>query len=255
MTASVPRLSVENLTKSYGQLTVLKDISLSAEQGQVISIIGSSGSGKSTFLRCLNLLEVPEQGVMHIDGQKVDFQTNHEGQLKVTKDVQKLRSALPMVFQGFNLWQHLSVLENVAIAPIHVLGRNKQAAKERAEELLVRVGLGERMHYYPHQLSGGQQQRAAIARALAMDPSLLLFDEPTSALDPELVGEVLQVIEELADQGNTMILVTHEMGFARRVSNRVIFLDQGRIAEDGEPEEVFGSPKTERAAQFLASVI
>ncbi len=254
MSVATPRLSVRNLSKSFGSLQVLHDISLEAEQGQVITIIGSSGSGKSTFLRCLNLLEVPDAGQITLEGRPVTFSSNSHG-LKVTKDVRALRTALPMVFQGFNLWRHISVRDNVAIAPIHVLGKTRAEANERAEELLARVGLSERMRFYPHQLSGGQQQRAAIARALAMEPKALLFDEPTSALDPELVGEVLKVIEELAAAGNTMLMVTHEMGFARKVSDRVIFLDKGRVAENGTPEEVFESPKTERAAQFLASVM
>ncbi len=254
MSAATTRLSVQNLSKSFGSLRVLHDISLAADEGQVITIIGSSGSGKSTFLRCLNLLEVPDGGAISLDGSPVAYSSNAHG-LKVTKEVRALRTALPMVFQSFNLWRHMSVRDNVAIAPIHVLGKPRAEANERAHDLLVRVGLGERMHFYPHQLSGGQQQRAAIARALAMEPRALLFDEPTSALDPELVGEVLKVIEELAAAGNTMLMVTHEMGFARNVSDRVIFLDQGRVAESGTPEEVFDAPRTERAAQFLASVM
>ncbi|MGI9504083.1 MAG: amino acid ABC transporter ATP-binding protein [Geminicoccaceae bacterium] len=235
-------------------MRVLDKIFLRAEAGQVISIIGSSGSGKSTFLRCLNLLETPDSGEVMLDGRQVTFETRGD-RLKPTRDIQALRASLPMVFQSFNLWHHMTALENVAAAPIHVLGRSRKAAREQATALLERVGLADRVDYYPDQLSGGQQQRAAIARALAMEPKALLFDEPTSALDPELVGEVLKVIETLAEVGNTMILVTHEMGFARRVSDRVVLFDQGRIVEEGSPDQVFDAPRTERAAQFLASIV
>ena len=248
------RLEVRDLSKSFGSVRVLEEVSLRAEAGEVISIIGSSGSGKSTFLRCLNLLETPEHGDIILDGRQIEFETRG-GKLKQTRDIQALRASLPMVFQSFNLWRHMTALDNVAAAPIHVLGRSRSAAREQAAALLERVGLADRADYYPHQLSGGQQQRAAIARALAMEPKVLLFDEPTSALDPELVGEVLKVIEALAEAGNTMMLVTHEMGFARRVSDRVILLDQGRIAEEGPPDQVFDAPRTERAAQFLASIM
>ncbi|WP_420414095.1 amino acid ABC transporter ATP-binding protein [Roseibium sp.] len=254
MPESLPRLSVKNLCKSFGSLQVLDNVSLTASKGEVITMIGSSGSGKSTFLRCLNLLEVPSAGEIRLDGQEIHVEQRHR-KLKITKEVRALRASLPMVFQGFNLWRHMSALENVAAAPIHVLGRSKVDAHQQARELLARVGLSERLDHYPHQLSGGQQQRAAIARALAMEPKALLFDEPTSALDPELVGEVLKVIEELAAAGNTMVLVTHEMGFARNVSDRVIFLDKGKIAEEGDPKQVFEAPRSERAAQFLATVM
>lgn len=233
---------------------MLDAISLRAEAGQVISIIGSSGSGKSTFLRCLNLLEIPDSGRIALDGQAVAFETRG-GKLRQTRAIQALRARLPMVFQSFNLWRHMTALENVAAAPIHVLGRPRGEAREQAAALLERVGLADRADYYPHQLSGGQQQRAAIARALAMEPRVLLFDEPTSALDPELVGEVLKVIEALAEAGNTMMLVTHEMGFARNVSDHVVLFDHGRIAEEGTPDQVFDAPRTERAAQFLASTL
>ena len=248
------RLEVRGLSKSFGSVRVLDAISLRADAGQVISIIGSSGSGKSTFLRCLNLLETPDSGELALDGHRVTFKTRG-GKLRQTRDIQALRACLPMVFQSFNLWRHMTALENVAAAPIHVLGRSRKEAREQAAALLERVGLADRADYYPHQLSGGQQQRAAIARALAMEPKVLLFDEPTSALDPELVGEVLKVIEALAETGNTMILVTHEMGFARRVSDRVVLFDHGRIAEEGPPDQVFDAPRTERAAQFLASIM
>ncbi len=254
VTTPTPRLAVRHLSKSFGSIRVLDGVSLDAEKGQVISIIGSSGSGKSTLLRCLNLLEVPDAGEVALDGQPVRFQTRR-GRLHMSREIQALRASLPMVFQSFNLWRHMTVLDNVAAAPIHVLGRPRAEAREHAAALLTRVGLADRAGHYPHQLSGGQQQRAAIARALAMEPKVLLFDEPTSALDPELVGEVLKVIEALAEAGNTMILVTHEMGFARNVSNHVVLLDHGAVAEAGPPEQVFEAPTSERAAQFLASVM
>ena len=254
MAQETPRLSVHKLSKSFGTVTVLDAVSLDAERGRVTSIIGSSGSGKSTFLRCLNLLETPDSGEVLIDGEPVHFELRG-GRLKVSREIQALRASLPMVFQSFNLWHHMTALDNVAAAPIHVLGRPRKEARAQAADLLARVGLADRADHYPHQLSGGQQQRAAIARALAMTPKVLLFDEPTSALDPELVGEVLKVIEGLAEAGNTMILVTHEMGFARNVSDHVVLLDQGRIAESGPPAQVFDAPRTQRAAQFLASVM
>ena len=248
------RLDVRGLSKSYGSVKVLDGISLRAGAGQVISIIGSSGSGKSTFLRCLNLLETPDSGDIVLDGRRIAF-SSRGGRLRQTREIQALRAGLPMVFQDFNLWRHMTALDNVAAAPIHVLGRGRKEAREQAGALLERVGLAERADYYPHQLSGGQQQRTAIARALAMEPKALLFDEPTSALDPELVGEVLKVIEGLAEAGNTMILVTHEMGFARRVSDRIVLFDRGRIAEEGPPDQVFDAPRTERAARFLSSIM
>ena len=253
-TTTPMRLDVRNLSKSFGPVRVLDAISLGAEAGEVISIIGSSGSGKSTFLRCLNLLETPDNGQIALDGRQVTF-TTRGGKLKQTREIQALRACLPMVFQSFNLWRHMTALDNVAAAPIHVLGRPRKEAREQATALLERVGLADRADYYPHQLSGGQQQRAAIARALAMEPKVLLFDEPTSALDPELVGEVLKVIEGLAEAGNTMVLVTHEMGFARSVSDRVVLFDEGKVAEEGTPDQVFDAPRTERAAQFLASIM
>lgn len=254
MADPLPRLAVRHLSKSFGSIKVLNGVSLDAEKGQVVSIIGASGSGKSTFLRCLNLLEVPDAGEIRLDGRPVHVETRR-GRLRVSKETQTLRASLPMVFQSFNLWRHMTVLDNVAAAPIHVLKRPRSQAYEHAAALLARVGLANHAGYYPHQLSGGQQQRAAIARALAMEPKVLLFDEPTSALDPELVGEVLKVIETLADAGNTMILVTHEMGFARNVSDQVVLLDHGKIVESGPPQQIFEAPKSQRAAQFIASVM
>ncbi|MEF1337092.1 ATP-binding cassette domain-containing protein, partial [Vibrio rotiferianus] len=220
----VPALDIKDLHKTFGQNEVLKGISLAAHKGDVISIIGSSGSGKSTFLRCINLLETPTAGEIWVNGELIQMKNNRAGESVPAneKQVQRIRSRLAMVFQGFNLWSHLTVLENVIEAPVHVLGVPKAQAIENAELLLKKVGLYERKDYYPGHLSGGQQQRAAIARALAVDPEVMLFDEPTSALDPELVGEVLGVMRDLADEGRTMLVVTHEMAFARDVSNHVM---------------------------------
>ena len=230
----------EDIHKSFGALEVLKGISLSALKGDVISIIGSSGSGKSTFLRCLNLLEMPDRGTIAIEGEAVHF-GNRRGRKagRDTRQVQRIRSRLAMVFQSFNLWPHRTVLGNVIEAPVHVLKEPRAEAIERAEEILKRVGLFEKRDVYPAFLSGGQQQRTAIARALAMRPEAILFDEPTSALDPELVGEVLKVIRDLSEEGRTMIIVTHEMSFARDVSCHVMFLHQGIVEEEGEPRKVF----------------
>lgn len=256
-TAAVPdtaTLHVDDLHKSFGSLEVLKGVSLTAHKGDVVSILGSSGSGKSTFLRCINLLETPNSGRVSVNGETIRMGVNRAGEPVPAdkKQVERLRTKLAMVFQGFNLWAHMTVLENVMEAPVHVLGVPKAEARERAEALLDKVGILNRQDYYPAHLSGGQQQRAAIARALAMNPDALLFDEPTSALDPELVGEVLQVMRDLAEEGRTMLVVTHEMGFARDVSNKVIFLHQGRIEEEGAPQEMFSAPKTERFKGFLA---
>lgn len=247
-------VQVENLGKSFGHLQVVKDVSLSVAEGHVVSIIGSSGSGKSTLLRCLNLLELPNYGELNIAGEQVRFKRDRSGQAIDTdkKQLRRLRSRVAMVFQQFNLWPHLTVLGNVIEAPVHVLGKNKQEATKEAEELLTRVGLFDKRDEYPAFLSGGQQQRAAIARALAMKPRVLLFDEPTSALDPELVGEVLKVIRGLADEKRTMLLVTHEMRFAREISDHMVFLDQGVIAEQGAPEQLFNNPQTERCRSFLS---
>ncbi len=255
-------LIVDDIYKRFGELEVLKGLSLSAREGEVISIIGSSGSGKSTFLRCINFLDVPDRGRVrlgeediHVMPGKSEGKRNAKGlDRRQRHAVERLRSHLGMVFQGFNLWQHMTVLENVMAGPVRVLGRDRKAVRGEAMALLDKVGLGDRHQSYPAQLSGGQQQRVAIARALSMQPRVLLFDEPTSALDPELVGEVLRVLRDLADEGRTMIVVTHEMRFARDVSDRVIFLHQGVIEEDGSPAQVFDQPSSERCRQFLSSV-
>ncbi|ALG69109.1 ABC transporter ATP-binding protein [Beggiatoa leptomitoformis] len=252
-----PALVIDNLHKQFGSLEVLKGVSLTAQKGDVISMIGSSGSGKSTFLRCINLLEIPNQGTISVNGETLAMTQQRDGSLKPSspKQVERIRSRLSMVFQSFNLWSHLTVLENIIEAPIHVLRIPRKEAIERAEYLLKKVGIYERKHYYPINMSGGQQQRAAIARALAMNPDVMLFDEPTSALDPELVGDVLKVMTDLATEGRTMIVVTHEMGFAREVSSKVLFLHQGVIEEQGTPQAVFYAPTSERCRQFLASRI
>ncbi|MEH3023653.1 MAG: ATP-binding cassette domain-containing protein [Pseudomonas oryzihabitans] len=248
-------LVVQDIRKAFGNLEVLKGISLEARPGDVISILGASGSGKSTFLRCINLLETPDQGSITLEGRSIGLQRGRDGALKATdrRQVEWLRTRLGMVFQSFNLWSHRSVLQNVMEGPLRVLRRSPAECREQAERLLQRVGLYERKDYYPAHLSGGQQQRVAIARALAMEPGALLFDEPTSALDPELVGEVLKVMRSLADDGMTMLVVTHEMGFARHVSNRVVFMHQGRIDAEGTPEELFETLPTERFRQFVSS--
>ncbi len=249
-----PSLVVDDLHKRFGAVEVLKGVSVTAQRGDVISMLGSSGSGKSTFLRCINLLETPNSGTVTVAGETIGMTTNRHGEPVPTDigQVQRIRAKLGMVFQSFNLWSHMTVLENVIEGPVHVLGKNKAEAIDRAEELLDKVGIHERKDYYPAHMSGGQQQRAAIARALAMDPEVMLFDEPTSALDPELVGEVLTVMRGLAEEGRTMVVVTHEIGFARDVSSDVIFLHEGRIEEAGAPAEVFTTPKSERFKQFLA---
>jgi octopine/nopaline transport system ATP-binding protein len=247
---------VEDLHKSFGSLEVLKGVSLGAREGDVVSLIGASGSGKSTFLRCINFLELPSRGRVVITGEEVTLKPGFDGNLHPTdsRQIERLRTKLGMVFQSFNLWQHMTVLENVIEAPVHVLKLPKSEAIARAEALLQKVGLYEKRDQYPAFLSGGQQQRAAIARALAMEPKVMLFDEPTSALDPELVGEVLKVIRDLAHEGRTMILVTHEMKFARDVSSHVIYLHQGLIEEEGPPSQVFGSPNSERCKQFVSGL-
>src|ERR671911_2847101 len=225
---AAPALLVSDLHKSFGSLEVLKGVSLSALNGDVITMIGSSGSGKSTLLRCINLLEVPDSGEVHVGGELIRMNaTRHGARPADRRQVDRIRTRLGMVFQSFNLWSHMTVLENVIEAPVHVLKKPKTEAIERAEALLAKVGIAEKREHYPAHLSGGQQQRAAIARALAMEPQLMLFDEPTSALDPELVGEVLRVIRDLAEEGRTMLLVTHEMAFARDVSSHVMFLHRG----------------------------
>jgi len=254
MVEDAPALVITDIHKQFGEHEVLKGISMNARKGDVISLIGSSGSGKSTFLRCINLLEVPTSGEIQVHGETIEFKTDKRGQRVPAnvRQVENIRARLSMVFQGFNLWSHMTVMENIIEAPTHVLGISKAEAIERAKEHLNRVGLYDRKDYYPAHLSGGQQQRAAIARALAMDPAVMLFDEPTSALDPELVGEVLKVMRGLAEEGRTMIVVTHEMSFARDVSNHVVYLHQGCIEEQGNPHEVFANPSSERMKQFLS---
>ena len=245
-------IRIEDLHKSFGALEVLKGVSLTAREGDVVAIIGGSGSGKSTMLRCINFLETPSSGKMMIGGEAVAMKA--DGSPADRRQIERLRQSLGMVFQSFNLWTHKTVLENLIEVPVHVLGVPKAEAIKRAEKLLARVGLAEKAGVYPAFMSGGQQQRAAIARALCMEPKAMLFDEPTSALDPELVGEVLAVIRALADEGRTMILVTHEMKFAREVASHVIYLYNGLIEEEGPPDQLFGNPKSERLKQFLKSV-
>jgi ABC-type histidine transport system ATPase subunit len=251
---AAPALVVTDLHKAFGSLQVLKGVSLSANNGDVIAMIGSSGSGKSTLLRCINLLDVPDSGEVHVGGELIRMTATRLGAKPADqRQVDRIRTRLGMVFQSFNLWSHMTVLENVIEAPVHVLKTPRGEAVERAEQLLAKVGIADKLHHYPSHLSGGQQQRAAIARALAMEPQVMLFDEPTSALDPELVGEVLRVMRDLAEEGRTMLIVTHEIGFAREVSSRTVFLHQGRIEEEGPPAQLFSNPRSERLRQFLAS--
>jgi ABC-type histidine transport system ATPase subunit len=254
---AVNALEVEGLRKSFGSLQVIKDVSLTARNHDVISIIGSSGSGKSTFLRCLNFLETPDAGRIVVAGEEILIRTDGAGRAKIgdRRQVERLRARLGMVFQGFNLWTHMTVLQNVMEGPVTVSKVSRSEARDRAMTLLEKVGIAEKHDAYPSELSGGQQQRVAIARALCMEPQVLLFDEPTSALDPELVGEVLKVMRDLAEEGRTMIVVTHEMGFAREVSSHAIFLHDGRIEEQGEPANLFGNPESARCRQFLASIL
>ncbi|MCM2319518.1 MAG: ABC transporter ATP-binding protein [Pseudomonas sp.] len=256
MAAATPALEIRNLHKRYGDLEVLKGISLTARDGDVISILGSSGSGKSTFLRCINLLESPYQGQIFVAGEELKLKPGKDGALVAAdnRQINRLRSQLGFVFQNFNLWPHMSILDNIIEAPRRVLGLSKVEATERAEALLAKVGIADKRHSYPTQLSGGQQQRAAIARTLCMEPKVILFDEPTSALDPEMVQEVLNVIRALAEEGRTMLLVTHEMNFARQVSSEVVFLHQGLVEEQGPPDQVFGNPTSERCRQFMSSL-
>ncbi|MCX5493289.1 ATP-binding cassette domain-containing protein [Kaistia dalseonensis] len=255
MTATPPTaLTVRDLRKSFGDLPVLKGISLDAREGDVISILGASGSGKSTFLRCINLLETPDSGEITVAGETIAMRRRRDGHMEPSdrKQVDRIRSELGMVFQNFNLWSHMTILENLIEGPIHVLKRSRAEAIAEAEVLLEKVGIADKRHHYPALLSGGQQQRAAIARALAMRPKVMLFDEPTSALDPELVGEVLRVMRALAEEGRTMLVVTHEMGFARNVSNKVMFLHQGLVEAEGSPGEVFDELKSDRFRQFIS---
>jgi len=242
-------LSAQDIHKSFGAQEVLKGITLGARNHDVISILGTSGSGKSTFLRCLNCLEIPNTGSVAVHGEEIVFRN---GRIGDQRQIERLRRHLGMVFQQFNLWTHRTVLENVMEGPVQVKRMPKAQARDLAEGLLARVGLADRMGHYPAMLSGGQQQRVAIARALAMEPDVILFDEPTSALDPELVGEVLKVMQDLAAEGRTMIVVTHEMAFARDVSTEVVFLNEGRIAEQGPPDKLFDHPETEVFARFIS---
>lgn len=251
-----PVIEIRNLHKAYGALEVLKGVDLVAPRGHVISLIGSSGSGKSTLLRCANLLEDSQQGEIYFEGEPIRWRgTAHHRHPADTAQVTRIRTNLSMVFQQFNLWSHMSILQNVMEAPVTVLGQDKDQVAARGRALLEKVGIGDKCDVFPAQLSGGQQQRAAIARALAMEPKALLFDEPTSALDPELEQEVVRVIKALADEGRTMILVTHDMRLAHDVSDHVIFLHQGKIEEQGPPAELFKNPKTERLQQFLSATV
>ena len=239
-------IEVKNLEKSFGKNHVLRGINETINEGEVVCIIGPSGSGKSTFLRCLNLLEQPTSGEVILDGEKINAPD---------RDIDKIREKLGMVFQNFNLFPHMSVLDNITMAPIKVKGQARGEAEAQARRLLDVVGLLDKAEAYPSSLSGGQKQRVAIARALAMKPEIMLFDEPTSALDPEMVGEVLAVMKQLAEDGMTMVIVTHEMGFAREVADRVLFIDGGVILEQGTPEEIFGNPQNERTQTFLSMVL
>lgn len=239
-------IEVNNLTKEYGRLKVLQGITETIKENEVVCVIGPSGSGKSTFLRCINLLEAPTSGQIFIDGEQIN---------KKNVDINRIRQKLGMVFQNFNLFPHMTTLDNITISPIRVNKTPKAEAEKEAMELLAMVGLQDKAKVFPSSLSGGQKQRAAIARALAMKPEIMLFDEPTSALDPEMVGEVLQVMKDLAHRGMTMVIVTHEMGFAREVADRVLFMDEGVIAEQGSPDEIFGNPQNERTKSFLSKVL
>ncbi|WP_413307372.1 amino acid ABC transporter ATP-binding protein [Bacillus sp. 1P10SD] len=239
-------ISIKGLYKQFGQLEVLKGIDLEVEKGKVVVVIGPSGSGKTTMLRCLNVLETPTKGIISIEGQSLDF-----SKPVAKKNISTFRRLTGMVFQNYNLFPHKTALENVMEGPVVVKGESKDAARKKAQSLLEKVGLGDKIDYYPAQLSGGQQQRVGIARALAMEPEVMLFDEPTSALDPELVGEVLKVMKDLAAEGMTMIVVTHEMRFAREAADEVIFMDQGVVVERDKPEVIFTHPKEERTRKFL----
>ena len=239
-------IKVENLTKSFGELEVLKGINQEIKDGEVVVVIGPSGSGKSTFLRCLNLLEEPTSGKIFVDDEEITSKDI---------DINKVREEMGMVFQSFNLFNNLNIIDNITLAPTLVKKMEKDQAEKKARELLARVGLPDKAESFPKSLSGGQKQRIAIARALAMNPKVMLFDEPTSALDPEMVGEVLDIMKDLAKEGMTMVVVTHEMGFAREVGDRILFMDGGYIVEEGSPEEVFGNPKNERTQNFLAKVL
>ncbi|RLP28485.1 ATP-binding cassette domain-containing protein [Mesorhizobium sp. YM1C-6-2] len=254
--AAAEAIHIENLHKKFGELHVLKGVSLSARDGDVVAIIGGSGSGKSTLLRCINCLENPTSGLIRVNGEEIKLKADSHGHTVPAdrRQIERIRSRLGMVFQSFNLWSHMTLIENVIEVPIHVLGVQRDEAVANAERLLARVGLSEKRDVYPAFLSGGQQQRGAIARALAIEPRVMLFDEPTSALDPELVGEVLKVIGDLAQEGRTMILVTHEMKFARKVATHVVYLYNGLVEEEGPPEAIFGAPRSDRLKKFLHNV-
>ncbi|MGO4889081.1 amino acid ABC transporter ATP-binding protein [Anaerobacillus sp. MEB173] len=239
-------IKVNNLVKSFGDLQVLKNIDLEVSKGEVVVLIGASGSGKSTLLRCLNFLETPNGGDIYLNSDKIDPKKT---------DLNKVRERVGMVFQHFNLFPHKSVLENLTMAPLFVKRQGKESAVKKAHQLLEKVGLSDKANFYPEQLSGGQKQRVAIARALAMEPEAMLFDEPTSALDPELVGEVLQVMKDLAKEGMTMVVVTHEMGFAKEVADRVVMLADGHIIEEGAPKDIFNNPQHERTKRFLSQIL
>jgi polar amino acid transport system ATP-binding protein len=242
---------VRNVSKSFAGIEVLRDVSLNVAHGQTVSVLGPSGSGKSTLLRCINWLEEPDSGEIFIAGVRIGVRADGKTHMP-DRDLARMRARIGMVFQGFNLWPHLSVIENVTEAPIHVLGMAKDEAIARAEKLLEKVGIGDKRDAYPYVLSGGQKQRVGIARALAMNPEVILFDEPTSALDPELVGEVLAAMRALAEEGMTMVVVTHEMAFARDVSDEIVFIDQGSVVERQAPDAFFDRPQTARARQFLS---
>ncbi|WP_277220982.1 amino acid ABC transporter ATP-binding protein [Peptoniphilus vaginalis] len=239
-------IKVENLTKSFGELEVLKGINQEIKDGEVVVVIGPSGSGKSTFLRCLNLLEEPTGGKIFVDDEEITSKN---------VDINKIREEMGMVFQSFNLFNNLNVIDNITLAPRLVRKIEKSEAEKKARDLLARVGLPDKAEAFPKSLSGGQKQRIAIARALAMNPKVMLFDEPTSALDPEMVGEVLDIMKDLAREGMTMVVVTHEMGFAREVGDRIIFMDGGNVVEEGSPEEIFGNPQNDRTKDFLGKVL
>jgi polar amino acid transport system ATP-binding protein len=256
MTAAAPMLVARNLTKTFGSFAALQDVSLDIATGEVLCIIGPSGSGKSTFLRCLNQLEQPDGGAVWIDGELIGYRRSGDRLYPLSDaEVARQRLATGMVFQRFNLFQHMTALQNIVEGPVTVQKRRRTEAVEEALALLERVGLADKRDAYPAQLSGGQQQRVAIARALAMRPKLMLFDEPTSALDPELVGEVLQVMRGLAGSGMTMIVVTHELGFAREVAHRVVFMDRGSIVEAGPPQQILSNPQQARTRDFIAAVL
>jgi ABC-type histidine transport system ATPase subunit len=247
------KLQVHNLHKSFSNNQILHGVSFSAKKGDVIALMGSSGSGKSTLLRCINLLAIPDEGIIQIDEQVMSFNSKEKTSFS-SQQIVALRKQVGMVFQQFNLWAHMTVLENLIEAPIHVLKKNKLETIQEAKELLNKVGLSDKIDRYPVQLSGGQQQRAAIARSLMMKPEIMLFDEPTSALDPEMVGEVLLVMQQLAQEGMTMLVATHELGFARQVASQSIFLDKGKIEEQGDTTSMFNDPKSERFRRFLAAI-